>query len=141
MLGLEIVCGTARGLNAKWNTNAEDNSSKWLVKERTAVNSGVFHTADDKTVVKLALTLLRAGYTRFVIYLEDCVFISPQPGHIACFDIVTGQLARTQGVTLTQLEALVTLAICGDEVEDAPALYAVAEPVIKGWPNACRPIP
>lgn len=79
-------------------------------------------------------------YTRFTLFLEDLVIVSPdRPGDVTLFDTVNATM-REAHWNPEQLAATLILALCGEEVP-TEALYAIAEPLFEGWPNELRPIP
>jgi hypothetical protein len=74
--------------------------------------------------------------------------IGPDDAHIKselrliCTDFITGNQA-TAVVTHIQAGAILALLVGGEDYpeETVSALYAIAEPIIRNFPQECRPIP
>lgn len=123
-----------------------------------ATNSGVFYairdefawnttirfsvqykdSLSDSEIVKSALPFV-ADANRVSIQLEDNSIVWNN-GKVTSFDFLTGNVYQTKW-TKEQLVAIFKLAIGGDEIDDSAECYAIAEPIMIGFPAECRPIP
>jgi hypothetical protein len=79
------------------------------------------------------------------VTLEDCRLIGDYNNHNQMWSvkIVDGMTGEEKPVTWTgeQLSAVLALGIGGDDMSFSGQLYAVAEPLVVGWPNTFRPFP
>ena len=82
--------------------------------------------------------------THKIIHLEDTILIIKSDESVVCLDCMTGMFYLDFLQDAKSVQAITTLAICGDEhhtADERAELYAIAEPAIANWPKECRPIP
>lgn len=107
------------------------------------------HTAElqDKSTVTLRGLANRVNEMHGchkIIHLEDTILIIKSDNEVVCLDCFTGTTHHDFLQDAKSVQAITTLAICGDEhhtADERAELYAIAEPAIANWPKECRPIP
>lgn len=94
---------------------------------------------DDETFAKHFVKMIPDA-SRFAVYMEDMVLVCPEKFTLVALDTFTGATHRDT-LSIDGMQAVLALAIGGDDIEGSSALYAIAEKAIARWPNECRPIP
>lgn len=127
MISIEVVFGDDRYY-------AERNPETWNVS-----NNGEHQTASDSEIAEIAANRLTGGFDRATVFLEDTIMVL-HPGKVSVFDAHTGE-HHNDVLTATQMDAIIRLALGGDDVEGSEKWYPIAETAIANWPSEIRPIP
>lgn len=95
---------------------------------------------EDSDIQGLIKNSMADEIERITVFSEDTILSCPAENRVIGFDVLTGDRAESI-VSKPELEAILILTLCGDDVDGANAYYPLAERAIATWPNTVRSFP